>query len=116
VAEPGRAGAVHSVGGIYEEGLEMGRKAAQGPLRRQRRSRAAPSALGTALWAPEALQPPTIPGSIHAAVELSDHIARLGVERVAVVLGVRMVDLASMLAGRVEPPEVGMRRLRATSG
>jgi hypothetical protein len=75
---------------IYAEGREMGRMAAE---------KAAASA----------------PTSMHAAIELAEHIARLGADRVAEVLSVRLVDLQPMLEGRVQPPKAGMRRLRTTS-
>jgi hypothetical protein len=79
---------------IYAEGREMGRMAA---------TRAAEKATAPA------------PATMHAAIELAEHIARLGADRVAEVLSVRLVDLQAMLEGRVQPPKAGMRRLRATS-
>jgi hypothetical protein len=47
------------------------------------------------------------------AIELSEHVASFGAERVAEVLRVAVTDLAPMLEGRVRPLNVGMRRLRA---
>ena len=44
------------------------------------------------------------PTSMHAAIELSGHIARLGADRVAEVLRVRLVDLRRCLrAGSSRP-------------
>ena len=78
---------------IYAEGREMGRRAA---------ARATEKAAASA------------PTSMHAAIELSGHIARLGADRVAKVLRVRLADLTPMLEGRVQPSKGGMKRLRVT--
>jgi hypothetical protein len=55
---------------------------------------------------------PRAPAFTYFAVELNEHIARFGAERVAEVLRVAVTDLAPMLEGRVRPLSVGMRRLR----
>jgi hypothetical protein len=52
------------------------------------------------------------PGFIRTATEVSEHVAHLGADRVAVMLGVAVVDLEPMLGGRVRPSEEGLRRLR----
>ncbi len=96
---------------IYAEGREMGRRAAQ----RAAEKDAALSGPVAPASAPEAPQRPAIPAYARQAVELAGHIARLGADRVATVLGVRLVDLQPMLEGRVQPPKTGMRRLRATA-
>ena len=64
--------------------------------------------------------PPALPASdqsskpafIRTAIEVSEHVAHLGADRVAVMLGVAVVDLEPMLGGRVRPSEEGLRRLR----
>jgi hypothetical protein len=53
------------------------------------------------------------PAFMQTAVELSGYVVHLGADEVAAVLGVRVVDLAPMCAGRVKPTDTGMRRLRA---
>ena len=54
-----------------------------------------------------------VPAFAYSAVELNEHVARFGAERVAEVLRVAVADLAPMLKDRVRPLSVGMRRLRA---
>jgi hypothetical protein len=54
-----------------------------------------------------------VPAFAYSAVELNEHVARFGAERVAEVLRVAVADLAPMLEGRVRPFSVGMQRLRA---
>jgi hypothetical protein len=56
------------------------------------------------------------PSFARKAVELREHIASLGAEKVAEVLNVRVVDLASMLEGRALPPRYRLHRLRKLSG
>ncbi len=56
---------------------------------------------------------PPRPAFIHIAMELREHIALLGADQVAELLRVRVADLEPMLAGRVRPLSIGMRRLRA---
>jgi hypothetical protein len=46
------------------------------------------------------------------AIELNEHVARFGAERVAEVLRVAVTDLAPMLEGRVAPPTHKLQRLR----
>jgi hypothetical protein len=46
------------------------------------------------------------------ASELSEHIAVLGADQVAEALRLGMADLEPLLAGRVEPTEAGLQRLR----
>ncbi len=53
------------------------------------------------------------PAFAQAAIELNEHVARFGAERVAEVLRVAVSDLAPMLEGRVAPPTHKLRRLRA---
>ena len=53
------------------------------------------------------------PAFAYFAVELSEHVARFGVERVAEVLRVAVADLKPMLEGRVAPPTHKLRKLRA---
>jgi hypothetical protein len=53
------------------------------------------------------------PAFAYFAVELSEHVARFGAERVAEVLRVAATDLRPMLEGRVAPPAHKLRRLRA---
>ena len=52
------------------------------------------------------------PAFIRTAIEVSEHVAHLGADRVAVMLGVAVVDLEPMLGGRVRPSKEGLRRLR----
>jgi hypothetical protein len=52
------------------------------------------------------------PAFTHAAIQLSEHVARFGAEKVAAVLRVSVVDLEPMLEGRVAPPPHKLRRLR----
>ena len=54
-----------------------------------------------------------VPAFARKAIELSEHVARFGVERVAEVLRVAVADLAPLCAGRVKPTNVGLQRLRA---
>jgi hypothetical protein len=54
-----------------------------------------------------------VPAFAYFAVELSEHVARFGAERVAEVLRVAVTDLAPLLEGRVAPPTHKLRRLRA---
>jgi hypothetical protein len=57
------------------------------------------------------------PAFARMAIELREHVASFGTERVAEVLRVAVADLAPMLEGRVRPPlSVGMRRLRKLGG
>ena len=55
----------------------------------------------------------TAPAFMQTGIELSGHVVHLGADEVAAMLGVRVVDLAPMCAGRVKPTNAGMRRLRA---
>jgi hypothetical protein len=43
---------------------------------------------------------------------LAEHIGRLGADRVAEVLRVRLTDLEMLLTGRAAVSKVGMKRLR----
>jgi hypothetical protein len=52
------------------------------------------------------------PAFARTAVELSKHIAVLGADQVAEALRLGMADLEPLLAGRVEPTEAGLQRLR----
>jgi hypothetical protein len=52
------------------------------------------------------------PAFARAAIELSEYVALVGADRVAEVLGLRVSDLESLLAGRVGPTRLGMQRLR----
>jgi hypothetical protein len=56
------------------------------------------------------------PESMDTRIELSRHIARLGADRVAEVLGVPMADLEPMLIGSVKPDKARMRRLAGGLG
>ena len=84
----------------------MGRRAGQ----RAAEKAAAPSEHNDAPGAPGGAPE----GSTRTVVELAGHIARLGADRVAEVLNVQLIDLTPMLEGKVEPPQGGMRRLRAS--
>jgi hypothetical protein len=53
------------------------------------------------------------PAFAYFAVELNEHVARFGAERVSEVLRVLVTDLAPMLEGRVAPQAHKLRRLRA---
>jgi hypothetical protein len=53
------------------------------------------------------------PAFMQTAIELSEHVVHLGADEVAAVLGVRVVDLAPMCAGRVKPSRSCLQRLRA---
>jgi hypothetical protein len=53
-----------------------------------------------------------VPAFARTAVELSEHIAVLGAGQVAEVLRLGVADLEPLLAGRVEPTEAGLHRLR----
>jgi hypothetical protein len=53
-----------------------------------------------------------LPAFAHTAAELQEHVDRLGAERVATILGLTLDHLGPLLAGRVEPLKVGLRRLR----
>jgi hypothetical protein len=55
------------------------------------------------------------PAFARPAAELQQHVERLGAGTVAVVLGLRLEDLAPLLAGRVEPTPALLRRLRRAS-
>jgi hypothetical protein len=52
------------------------------------------------------------PAFTRTAVELSEHVALMGAERVAEVLRLRVGDLEPLLAGRAKPSAVGLQRLR----
>jgi hypothetical protein len=52
------------------------------------------------------------PAFARTAVELRKHIAVLGADQVAEALRLGMADLEPLLAGRVEPTEAGLQRLR----
>ena len=52
------------------------------------------------------------PAFARTAVELSEHVANLGTEKVAEVLRVEVADLTPMLEGRVVPPTHSLPRLR----
>jgi hypothetical protein len=54
-----------------------------------------------------------VPAFAYFAIELNEHVARFGAERVAEVLRVAVADLAPMLEGRVAPQAHKLRRLRA---
>src|SRR5215217_5092081 len=54
--------------------------------------------------------PPPNPIYARQAVELAEHISRLGADRVAEVLRVRLADLEMLLAGRVAVSKAGMKR------
>jgi hypothetical protein len=54
-----------------------------------------------------------VPAFARKAVELSEHVANLGTEKVAEVLRVAVADLRPMLEGRVAPPRHRLQRLRA---
>ncbi len=54
-----------------------------------------------------------VPAFAYSAVELNEHVARFGAERVAEVLRVAVADLRPMLEGRVAPPTHKLRKLRA---
>jgi hypothetical protein len=101
---------------IYAEGREMGRRAAQKAAEKA----AASSEPGTAPGASKAPRrslagyPPPNPIYARQAVELAEHISRLGADRVAEVLRVRVADLEMLLAGRVAVSKAGMKRLRET--
>jgi len=49
---------------------------------------------------------------LHVAAEIRGHVARLGPQRVAELLGVRLCDLGSMMDGRIDAPKSAMQRLR----
>jgi hypothetical protein len=68
------------------------------------RSRTAPSASTS--------RPPAF---ARTAAELQQHVERLGADKVADILGLRLEDLAPLLAGRVEPTPALLRRLRRAS-
>ena len=91
---------------IYAEGREMGRRAGQKAAEKAAAPLEHNDAPGASGGAPE--------GSTRTMVELAGYIARLGADRVAEVLNVQLVDLTPMLEGKVEPPQGGMRRLRAS--
>jgi hypothetical protein len=101
---------------IYAEGREMGRMAAARAAKRA----AAPSGPDTAPGASKAPRrslagrPPPNPIYARQAVELAEHISRLGADKVAAVLCVRLVDLEMLLAGRAAVSKAGMKRLRET--
>jgi hypothetical protein len=107
---------------IYAEGKEMGRRAAARTAEKAVQGSASPSGPGAAPRAPEALQkagrkvlvPPSIPAYRQQAVELAEHVARLGAERVAVILGLKVEHLHGLLEGRAAVSKAGMRRLRAS--
>ena len=52
------------------------------------------------------------PAFTRRAAELREHVARLGGERVAALLGLTLDDLKPLLAGRVSPSRLGLWRLR----
>jgi hypothetical protein len=101
---------------IYAEGREMGRTAAA----RAAKKAAAPSGPGTAPGVSKAPRrslagyPPPNPIYARQAVELAEHISRLGADRVAEALRVRLADLEMLLAGRAAVSKAGMKRLRET--
>jgi hypothetical protein len=107
---------------VYAEGKEMGRQAAQRATEKAVQA-SAPAELGTAPRASEAPQrggrkvlvPPSIPAYRQQAVELAEHVARLGAERVALILGLQAEHLHGLLEGRAAVSKAGMRRLRETS-
>jgi hypothetical protein len=105
---------------IFAEGKEMGRRAAQRAAEKTVEVSAAswPSTASQAPTAPQksgrrALAPPAVPRHLWQAGELAEHISRLGADRVAEVLRVRLADLEPLLTGRAAVSKVGMKRLRA---
>jgi hypothetical protein len=102
---------------IYAEGREMGRRSAA----RAAKKPAASSGPGTAPGVSKAPRrslaghPPSNPIYARQAVELAEHISRLGADRVAEVLRVRLADLEMLLAGWAAVSKTGMKRLRETS-
>ena len=54
-----------------------------------------------------------VPAFARTAIELSEHVARFGAEKVVEVLRVPIADLAPMLEGRVAPQAHKLRQLRA---
>jgi hypothetical protein len=54
-----------------------------------------------------------VPAFARTAIELNEHVARFGAERVAEVLRVPIADLMPMLEGRVAPQAHKLRQLRA---
>jgi hypothetical protein len=107
---------------IYAEGCEMGRMAAARAAEKAAQKAAVSSGPGTAPGASKAprrsLAGHPLPNPIYArqAVELAEHISRLGADRVAEVLRVRLADLEMLLAGRAAVSKVGMKRLRQLEG
>jgi hypothetical protein len=102
---------------IYAEGREMGRAAAARAAKKAAAS-SGPSDAPEASRAPRrslAGHPPPNPIYARQAVELAEHISRLGADRVAEVLRVRLADLEMLLTGRAAVSKTGMKRLRETS-
>ncbi|MFL5337261.1 MAG: hypothetical protein ACJ8H8_29825 [Geminicoccaceae bacterium] len=57
-------------------------------------------------------QRPAKPAFQRVAEEIHEHVGRLGPQRVAELLGVRLCDLGSMMDGRIDAPKSAMQRLR----
>ncbi len=102
--------------------MRRGARWAAGLPRKPRRRLPHLRDLGTAPGASKAPRrslaghPPPNPIYAWQAVELAEHIRRLGADRVAEVLRVRLADLEMLLAGRAAVSKVGMKRLREMPG
>ena len=92
----------------------MGRRAAQKAAEKAAASSGPSTAPGASKAPSRSLvgHPPPNPVYVRQAVELAEHISRLGADRVAEVLRVRVADLEMLLAGRAAVSKTGMKRLR----
>ena len=101
----------------WMEGIERGRTAAREALAARA---AVPVAAGMKETGPRPgrrspARPPS-PAFARTAEELREHVGRLGADRVAEVLTVRVGDLGPLLEGRVGVAGSALRRLRRVQG